>query len=59
MSLGWAILGLRAWQETIDQPQARILGVLDRQGQSGPYDTFALSLLLLAWHCHTGLVHLR
>jgi hypothetical protein len=59
MSLGWAILGLRAWQETIDQPQARILGVLDRQEQSGPCDTFALSLLLLAWHCHTGLVHLR
>ncbi len=59
MSLGWAILGLHAWQETIEQPQERILQVLNRQEQSGPYDTFALSLLLLAWHCHAGLVHFR
>ncbi len=59
MSLGWAILGLHAWQETIEQPQERILEVLHRQEQFGPYDTFALSLLLLAWHCHTGLLPLR
>ena len=58
MSLGWAILGLHAWQETIEQPQERILKVLERQGQFGPYDTFGLSLLLLAWHCQTGLIHL-
>jgi hypothetical protein len=58
MSLGWAILGLHAWQEAVEQPQERILQVLQRQEQLGPYDTFALSLLLLAWHCPTGLIHL-
>jgi hypothetical protein len=59
MSLGWAILGLHAWQETIEQPQERILQVLHRQEQFGPCDTFALSLLLLAWHRHTGLIPSR
>jgi hypothetical protein len=57
MSLGWAILGLQAWQETIEQPQERILQVLDRQAQLGPCDTFSLSLLLLACHCQAGLIH--
>jgi hypothetical protein len=56
MSLGWAILGLHAWQETIERPQERILQVLKRQERFGPYDTFALSLLLLAWHCQAGVV---
>ena len=57
MSLGWAILGLHAWAETIDQPQERIAQVLSKQEQLGAYDTFSLSLLLLAWHCRTGLMH--
>jgi hypothetical protein len=56
MSLGWAILGLHAWQETIEQPQERIAQVLSRQERFGPYDTFSLSLLLLAWYCPTGLI---
>jgi len=56
MSLAWAILGLRAWQETLEQPREQILGVLARQEESGPYDTVSLSLLLLAWHCQAGLV---
>ena len=56
MSLAWAILGLHAWQETLEQPHERILQVLARQQQLGPYDTFSLSLLLLAWHCDAGLV---
>ncbi len=55
ISLAWAILGLHAWQEPIEQPQERIAQVLDRQGQLGPHDTFSLSLLLLAWHCRAGL----
>jgi len=59
MSLAWAILGLHAWQETIDQPRERILQVLGRQERLGPYDTFSLSLLLLAWHCNAGLVRFR
>jgi hypothetical protein len=57
MSLAWAILGLHAWQETLEQPHERILQVLGRQEQLGPYDMFSLSLLLLAWHCDAGLVH--
>jgi len=57
MSLGWAILGLHAWDETIDQARERISQVLDRQERLGPYDTFSLSLLLLAWHCSASLIH--
>jgi hypothetical protein len=56
MSLAWAILGLHAWQETVDQSQVRILAVMARQEGLGPCDTFSLSLLLLAWHCQEGLV---
>jgi hypothetical protein len=56
ISLAWAILGLHAWQETIDQPRERILRALARQEQLGPHDTVSLSLLLLAWHCEGGLI---
>lgn len=56
MSLAWAILGLHAWSEIVDRPQERILQTLARQEKFGPYDTVPLSLLVLAWHCRTGLV---
>ena len=56
ISLAWAVLGLHAWQESLDQPREQILHVLGRQEQLGPYDTVSLSLLLLAWHCNAGLV---
>ncbi|MCU0914675.1 MAG: terpene cyclase/mutase family protein [Planctomycetes bacterium] len=56
MSVGWAILALHAWQETIDRPQERIREVLARQERLGVFDTFSLSLLLLAWYCPAGLV---
>ena len=56
MSLAWAILGLHAWSEIVDRPQERILQSLARQEEFGPYDTVPLSLLVLAWHCRTGLV---
>jgi len=56
MSLAWAILGLHAWQENVDRYQERILQTLARQERLGPYDTADLSLLLLAWHCSTGLI---
>jgi len=56
MSLAWAILGLHAWQETVDRPQERIRQALARQEKFGPHDTVSLSLLLLAWHCPTGMV---
>ncbi len=57
ISLAWAVLGLRAWQELVEGPEERIAQLLDRQGRLGPYDTFSLCLLLLAWHCRAGLVH--
>jgi hypothetical protein len=57
MSLSWAVLGLRGWQEQLDQPKDRILRVLARQEEVGPYDTVALSLLVLAYYCDSGLVH--
>jgi hypothetical protein len=56
MSVAWAILGLGAWEEPVDQPQERIRQVLARQERLGPYDTASLCLLLLAWHCGQGLV---
>lgn len=56
MSLAWAILGLHAWQETLQQPQEQIVSVLARQELLGPFDTVSLSLLLLAWHCRAGLM---
>ncbi len=57
MSLAWTILGLHAWQETVEQPQERIAQILARQERVGLYDTSSLSLLLLAWHCRIGLIH--
>jgi len=56
MSLAWALLGLHAWRETMEQPEEHLARVLARQGQLGPPDTFSLSLLLLAGHCRAGLV---
>jgi hypothetical protein len=57
MSLAWAVLGLRAWHERLEPAPEQILRALDRAPESGPHDTVSLSLLLLAWHCRTGLVH--
>jgi hypothetical protein len=57
MSLGWAILGLHAWQEPLEQAQEQLRQAWARQEHLGPYDTFSLSLLLLAWYCDAGLVH--
>jgi hypothetical protein len=57
MSLSWAIMSFHAWQEPLDQPKGRILGVLARQNELGPYDTVSLSWLLLAYYCNAGLVH--
>jgi hypothetical protein len=57
MSLAWTILSLRTWQERVDEPKERILRVLARQEELGPYDTVSLSWLLLAYYCQAGLVH--
>ncbi len=56
MSLSWAVLGFRGWQVPLDQPKDRILRVLARQEEVGPYDTVSLSLLVLAYYCDSGLV---
>jgi hypothetical protein len=55
-SVAWAILGLHAWRQGLEQPHEHIRGVLARQKEYGPYDTVSLSLLLLAWHCEAGLI---
>ncbi len=57
ISLAWAILSLRAWQERVDDGKEKILRVLARQEELGPYDTVSLSWLLLAYYCQAGLVH--
>jgi hypothetical protein len=58
MSVAWAILGLHAWGETLEERQERILDALAWQQRRGPCDTFSLSLLLLARYCHKGLIRL-
>ena len=47
-SLGWALLGLRAWGVRSPDHRAWILDTLKRQEKYGPYDTSNLSILLFA-----------
>lgn len=56
MSFAWCALGLAAWGEIMESRQERILHILGRQEDYGPYDTVSLSLLLLAWYCDAGLL---
>lgn len=48
-SLGWALLGLRAWGIRLPNYRPWILDSLTRQEKFGAYDTPNLSLLLLAF----------
>jgi hypothetical protein len=48
LSLGWALLGLGAWEERPSEARAWILESLARQGKYGDYDTALISLLLVA-----------
>ena len=54
-SLGWAMLGLGAWQSRPRESDGWIVECLKRQEQYGPYDAELLSLLLLAWMSKRGL----
>lgn len=47
LSLGWGVLGLRAWEEPVEHLEDRVGNCLRRQEYVGPYDTPALSLVLL------------
>jgi hypothetical protein len=55
-TLGWALLGLSAWVEGIPNRQQAIMNVLQRQAKYGPFDTTALSVLLVAHFCEHGLI---
>lgn len=48
-SLGWAVLGLGAWQSRPNDSDEWIMDCVKRQERYGTYDTTLLSLLLLAW----------
>ena len=54
-SLGWAILGLGAWQSRPMESERWIGECVKRQERYGTYDTTLLSLLLLAWMSKRGL----
>ena len=54
-SLGWAMLGLGAWQSRPRESDGWVVECLKRQERYGPYDAELLSLLLLAWMSKRGL----
>ncbi len=55
LSLAWALLGLAAWDSRPEQAEVMIYHCLDRQEIHGPYDTPALSLVVLAYFKTAGL----
>jgi hypothetical protein len=54
-SLGWCLLGLGSWGSRPSEAEALILNCLARQGECGPYDTIAYSLLVSAFLKPRGL----
>lgn len=57
-SLGWALLGLKAWDRTPLDYHEWIWETLDRESSYGSYDTVSLCLLLAAFIAPGGLVSL-
>ena len=55
LALGWGLMGLAAWGQEPLKYRAWIKESLDRQKRYGPYDTAALSLLLVATRAPQGL----
>ncbi|GJL52661.1 MAG: hypothetical protein NPIRA01_38880 [Nitrospirales bacterium] len=55
LSLGWSVLGLKAWSVSPDQAQEWIVETLERDAQYGGYDTPSLCLLLAASLATEGL----
>ena len=56
LSLGWGILGLGAFNRRPAKVEEKLHGCLNRQERYGPFDTTALSLLILALHADEGLI---
>ncbi|MGB5995425.1 MAG: prenyltransferase/squalene oxidase repeat-containing protein [Candidatus Deferrimicrobiaceae bacterium] len=55
LSLGWALLGLGAWEARPGRARPWLMESFELQGKYGPYDTTLLSLLLLAYLATGGL----
>ena len=55
-ALSWGLIGLSAWDQTLQASDALILRALARQKEIGLYDTEGLSLLLLASRARKGLI---
>jgi len=55
LSLGWSILGLKAWSVSPDETQAWIVETLERAARYGGYDTASLCLLIAASLATEGL----
>jgi hypothetical protein len=47
IALGWALLGLQAWGILVPEGEQLVARALARQERRGPYDTSALSVVLL------------
>jgi hypothetical protein len=58
-SLGWAIMGLGAWERRPRNSDGWIRACVKRQERYGTYDTTLLSLLLLAWMDGQGFAFLH
>lgn len=58
-SLGWAVLGLGAWQSRPRISDGWIMDCVKRQERYGTYDTALLSLLYLAWMAERGFAFLH
>jgi hypothetical protein len=58
-SLGWAVLGLGAWQSRPRNSDGWIMDCVKRQERYGTYDTTLLSLLFLAWMAEQGFAFLH
>jgi hypothetical protein len=55
LSLGWSLLGLRAWAAPLGPFQAWIASCWKNQERYGHYDTTSLALLMVAWKSPGGL----
>ncbi|NLI81258.1 MAG: terpene cyclase/mutase family protein [Deltaproteobacteria bacterium] len=56
LSLGWGLLGLKAWNEEPPESMDWIRETLEKQQTAGPFETSLLSLLLLTSALANGLI---
>jgi len=57
-TLGWSLLGLGTWAQSVENRHEIVSNVLRRQDEHGPFDTTSLSVLLVAYFCENGLIDL-